>query len=553
MSRDSETALRDEIRRYADREAFIPPELDIVRRKVARRSRSRAAAAIIGALVLVVGVVVPVALLSSLEGPGNKSYVGNDDEPPTVESGRAVVTDRLHVAPSPNAVVVGLGSVWVAAPRNDGTGEGDVLRIDPASAEIEARIPVDHLPGWDWGSAGMAIGLGDVWVTDTEGAWGGDASAGCCTAVVQRIDAETNVVQQTLDAGPGYGLDVWVDAGDVWVLRGDPQGGEMSVVRIEATSGEILAEIPIPLTWSQTLFVSAGDVWAFGNHGGGDTLVRIDPRTASVADLIESGDCRPIPAGDTFWFDTGQGYGRFDPETRQVGQIREMPPCGSETPLSDGLGGYWILDTRGAEKEYRHLRPDGQVDRIIEAGGDPGLSGGLHMAYDPVTDTFWFAQHEDFVIRVAIEADAVPSDPAQPSASAGTRTATCRDWLRAVLSEVGAPTGDDLTDWKVEDAESTYLHLVPPDEGFEVWIFAEEPDLVNIEIDTIPVVGRADGFTLHASHVMDVWQLTAESDDVWVTAHIDPPEFAPSDEPALDWLRGLADYATRHPAPPCDP
>lgn len=73
----------------------------------------------------------------------------------------AQVQSIPHVASFPNAVVVGEGGVWVSAPRNDGSGGGDVVRFDPNTAEVIARVPVED-PGWETGG-GLATGEGSVW------------------------------------------------------------------------------------------------------------------------------------------------------------------------------------------------------------------------------------------------------------------------------------------------------------------------------------------------------------------------------------------------------
>ncbi len=315
----------------------------------------------------------------------------------TVERLKAVVTDRIEVAPFPNAVVVGLGSVWVAAPREDGSGGGEILRFDPETAQIEARIPVDHVPGWDWGSAGMAVGLGDVWVADSLRPDFGL----CCAAVVQRIDAETNTVESTFGAGTGYGSDVWVDADGVWVLRNNGDRADMSVVRLDPSSGEIISEVDVPVWWSQTIFGADGKIVVLGHRGedgtDNNTLVELDPSSGAVVNVTSLGEeaCPPAVAVQSSGYDC----------------------VGSE--LGDGEGGFWILQTRGAPHVYQHINAEGELDRVVDAGGDADLAGGQHMAYDATTDTFWFVQYKDMMVRVALEpieqpggVSEVPSPPA---------------------------------------------------------------------------------------------------------------------------------------------
>jgi YVTN family beta-propeller protein len=104
-------------------------------------------------------------------------------------SGRTLGTTALRSDPS--AVAVGEGGVWVAS-RSGAT----VTRLDPATGDVEASVPVAASPNW------VAAGAGGVWVT--------------MPRAVQRIDPQTNRVAATvrvLDVADG----VAVADGAVWV------------------------------------------------------------------------------------------------------------------------------------------------------------------------------------------------------------------------------------------------------------------------------------------------------------------------------------------------
>lgn len=104
-----------------------------------------------------------------------------------------------------------------------------VLRIDPATNEIVATIPVS--------SAGnLAVGSDGVWVIGSmEGA----------QDVVVRIDPNSNRVVATVPVG-GYAFDVAVDAIGVSVTRDiDGHGRSGEVIRIDPTTNEIVACIPV--------------------------------------------------------------------------------------------------------------------------------------------------------------------------------------------------------------------------------------------------------------------------------------------------------------------
>jgi hypothetical protein len=75
------------------------------------------------------------------------------------------------------------GSVWVAV-RGEDSSESAVIRIDPATDEVVARIPVDAVPGWDVGGGSLEFDDGTLCVV------GGNDAGG----VVERIDTTTNRV-----------------------------------------------------------------------------------------------------------------------------------------------------------------------------------------------------------------------------------------------------------------------------------------------------------------------------------------------------------------------
>jgi len=121
---------------------------------------------------------------------------------------------RVDVAAFPNAVVAEAGSVWVNGPFNgseddDGTGAGEVVRIDPASGEVLARIAVRGMPTWEFGGGGITAGDGQVWIA------GSTFGQGRSTEVLaQRIDPN-------VDRGrPGAECRSWIGSRHLGRRRG---------------------------------------------------------------------------------------------------------------------------------------------------------------------------------------------------------------------------------------------------------------------------------------------------------------------------------------------
>jgi YVTN family beta-propeller protein len=108
------------------------------------------------------------------------------------------------VGPSPTAVAVGAGAVWVASRFVTGNGfstsgkRGTVSRIDPQTNAVVATISVGHEP------FAIAAADGAVWVANRT------------DSAISRIDPRTNRVVATIDVG-GEPEGLAADAGSVWV------------------------------------------------------------------------------------------------------------------------------------------------------------------------------------------------------------------------------------------------------------------------------------------------------------------------------------------------
>jgi dipeptidyl aminopeptidase/acylaminoacyl peptidase len=86
-------------------------------------------------------------------------------EPTTAASLRAEITQTIDTGlPFPEGAAVGEGAVWVLT-RAGHTQAADLIRIDPVTGDILARIPMPSYPNWTFSGAGITTGLGSVWLT----------------------------------------------------------------------------------------------------------------------------------------------------------------------------------------------------------------------------------------------------------------------------------------------------------------------------------------------------------------------------------------------------
>ena len=121
---------------------------------------------------------------------------------------------------SARGLAIGAGAVWAGDVLYPPSGSTPVLRIDPRTNGVVARIPVAAEV------AAIAVGGGAVWVASDNG-------------TLTRIDPDSNVVTATVDLG-GALSDVAIGFGSVWVAN----NGSRNVARIDPASGKVVARIP---------------------------------------------------------------------------------------------------------------------------------------------------------------------------------------------------------------------------------------------------------------------------------------------------------------------
>jgi streptogramin lyase len=205
------------------------------------------------------------------------------------------VTARVSKLPHERgSPAVGEGSVWFHV-------AGKVLRIEPKTAEVVATIPTH-------GSLGVfAFGEGAVWVLEKTSLWPNAES------VLLRIDPSRNQVTDTIHIGKGA-FSIAVGEGAVWVVQLQPTASPKptpgKLLRLEPSSLHIVRAIRL---WQHPghVVVAAGSVW-IGSFGG-SALVRVDPVTNQVAEMVQL----PGPGsfggglaagGGALWMGQGNGF-----------------------------------------------------------------------------------------------------------------------------------------------------------------------------------------------------------------------------------------------------
>jgi hypothetical protein len=274
--------------------------------RVARPLHPRAwsPTALAGAAAVAVAVVAVVVTLTTLAPPPKPSD--------------AKIVATVHLGGQPRDAALAGGSLWIA------DFEGRVLRVDPTTRRVRARIPVS-------GSAIAVAGDGDV---------------------------------------------VWVMSND------DASGGSRShLFKLDARSGRILARVPVN-GFGGRIEAGAGGLWLFPDRHSGD-LERIDPETfertayvpRNVGGRLTQGVSSGLAvSGRSVWtrqrrsvFEIDGGSGRV------VSRVDGIPPTQSydtaRTLLAD-RDGVWVV---GQTDGVLYRIEGGRIIQRIAVGATAGV------------------------------------------------------------------------------------------------------------------------------------------------------------------------------------
>src|SRR3954447_6689188 len=192
-------------------------------------------------------------------------------------------------------IAVGAGSVWVS------NGDSAIMRVDPSTSAVKARINVGNEP------SGIAVGDGAVWVADDE------------DATVSRIDPDTNGVTATVPVGRGAS-GIAVGDGAVWVA----QTLDDSVARIDPSANAVTSTVPVGHA-PTGVAAAGGSVWVANSQSG--TISRIDQAKGTVVSTTSTGQSPAGVAvsGGLVWVSVEQGSST-EPVGGLGGTVRIVAP-----------------------------------------------------------------------------------------------------------------------------------------------------------------------------------------------------------------------------------
>jgi streptogramin lyase len=291
------------------------------------------------------------------------------------------VVARLALADSLGGAVGAHGSVWLADTSGD-----RLLRVDPKSREVIARIPVED-------DLAMAPVGEMLWVVSQSSS----LTPRDFRSRLLRVDPGSNAVAARLplrmpSGEPFAGFDVVADRESLWVLGTTEtwhNKDQLGVMRVDAQTGRVTAAFPLPVGWGRVgIALRADGLWAITAD---QRLLRFDPRTGerlSEARLdLPPDDREPAPgqlrfAGETLITSTRGGLAGVDPYAGRVVWRRQLGQSVPAWTEADGL--IWaVVSPHGSDRLVAVDPGDGHVATSV------GLDAFGSASIASVRDELW--------------------------------------------------------------------------------------------------------------------------------------------------------------------
>lgn len=364
---------------------------------------SRYVAAAVALVVAAAGFAVVVRAFMGSEAPQRPGREAPAPVDPQVD--RTIPTEGWA-----NAAVAAFGGVWVTEAADDGGFGGSLLRLDPATGDVVARVPVDTIPQWEWSGEGLTVGDGSLWIANA--AETSEAGSG---AAVVRVDPVANRQVEVIDLNGDFAADVEVGLGAIWVSVFTGEGNEL--LRVDPDSHEVVARIPLESSYSRNVLIAGGSVWVQeymvqGSTVGGTVVARVDPATNQATGRLNLGGPAKLAVFDgELWALIDDGFVRIDPETGTAGsepvRVGEDPTSGgigeqvssaSGANVAPGAGGLWFI-----QKEHGDLT----LSRFVPRTGEVDASVVLPPKATPIAmtvtdESIWVVDYDRSLIRIAL-------------------------------------------------------------------------------------------------------------------------------------------------------
>jgi len=253
--------------------------------------------------------------------------------------GPAPSDQTISVGSAPYNVAYGFGSLWVPV-------DGEVVRLDPATGAIQARVRVGAR------SWGVAFGPDVVWVGNLD------------NQTVAGIDPTTNSVRRQFRL-PGAPVGVAFGGGALWAANNDND----EVWRLDPLTGQVLAVSHIGDRHEFVGF-SEGRLWVASEDG---TIAELEPATGAVTKTLIAGsdaDYLGFSAGSVWVSNYATPFlWRIDAATGTIAQRLRIGGAGAQGVEDDGTSLWQAMYNRGRLR--RVDRSTGAVVRRSRVGRKP--------------------------------------------------------------------------------------------------------------------------------------------------------------------------------------
>jgi len=261
------------------------------------------------------------------------------------------VVAEFTIGDSLGETVAAYGSVWI----NDTSG-AELLRVDPDSRRVTARLPVR-------GEVSMTSGGGSLWALQEGSFPGGFEFHGPLLRIDPSTDEVTARIPLRTPAGQPFAGDEVLAARDaVWV------GGLHGALRIDPRTNRVTTAIALPGDYVSSDFALwRGGLWALTADG---RLLQFDTRTGdklSEVPLELPPASRPLEtAGDALVTTVSGGLARIDPYSGRVLWSRRLGQD-LDTVATEAGGLIWARSSGRMHDRLYALDPDtGRVLTSLE-------------------------------------------------------------------------------------------------------------------------------------------------------------------------------------------
>jgi hypothetical protein len=288
----------------------------------------------------------------------------------TTARGRpSAVVGRIRIDGFAEGLTFGAGALWMAA--------GDrLLRIDPVSGRVAARIPIAQK---DSGPAGVAFGAGAVWVPVA------------VPGSVWRVDPASNKVVARIPLGESLAGFIGVTASDdmVWITSGEQQDGQRGgiLIRVDPHRNRVTARLPLPGVPSDVA-ANRSSVWVATTSG---QVLVVEPGRGRIVGAVDTGGplgfTQTVALGpSSVWLadPLAKVVLRVDPASlRVVAHVATGPV----TALTVGSNAVWAVGPRGilrldpSSNRVTAMLPATELNGVlmVTTGGDWLWAGGAGM------------------------------------------------------------------------------------------------------------------------------------------------------------------------------